>query len=517
MEENSIVRDIFRYLPLFILVFIAMTIVGWITRNGPGMSGDSVWYQMGAENILAGNGYMRFSGGGELRPITHFPPFYSLFLAGLGLIGPDLISIARWLNIVLLGLNIIFTWMIIRNASGSWILADLGAAFLVVNLATLKYYSWFMTEPLYSSLSLICLFVLLRFIRNKRLPSLLLAAILAGLAAITRLVGFGLILGCCGFLFFYQHEHLRQRLTRGIVFFAVSVSPSIIWLIYTSSVGEGTFNRSIIYHPMSIVLIKDYFLFLGDWIQVHRLLPGEYRLILAVVIVIAGPMLFLVKRFRDWFTSHIKFFQDQDSAIWLLMFYSISYVGALFMNSTFIDASTTTYAPERYLTAIYPVIVMLILLTYHRVWKWSKQIMSLAAALFLLAAGIITLQARVAWSEIAREAIPLGYTEFINDHQQFVSFVRESIKSHTIYSNNPELTFAISGKGAYILPYRFDSASEQENPGFILDIEALKDALAKGAQIIHYGEKDEQESQIYALLDLQVIVSRPEGEIYKAQ
>ena len=516
VQERWTFTPIFRYLPIVVMVFIGAAIVGWITRDGVGMSGDSVWYQMGAENILAGNGYMRFSGAGELRPITHFPPFYSLFLAGIGLIGLDLSSIARWSNLILLGLNVVITWKILRMASGSWILADLGAAFLVVNLATLKWYSWLMTEPLFSSLSLLCLYSVLRFANDRHLHNLLLAAVLAGLSVITRLIGYGLILACCGYIVINQHGALRRRLTQSFLFFVISIIPSFIWLVYSSSVGAGTFNRAIIYHPMSIGLMKGYFLFLGDWIQVHRILPGEYRLLLAVFIVITGPLLFLASRIKAQRSGEASLFHVRDSAIWLLMLYSISYGLALFLNSTFIDASTTPYAPERYLTSIYPIFVMLILLTYHRFWTWTKRRRDLALLLSLLAGGIIFLQGDAAWQEISRDRIPLGYTDFIEGHPAFVSRVRESIESHTVYSNNPELTYAISGRGAYILPYKYDSATQEENPTFNQDFKAMQEALSHGAQIVQYGEEDDQELELYTLLDLHIVNSSPEGAIYSA-
>ena len=59
------------------------------TPFGLGLVNDSAYYIEGAANLLAGKGFVRLSGGGELKPITHFPPLFSLVLAGLGLAGMD--------------------------------------------------------------------------------------------------------------------------------------------------------------------------------------------------------------------------------------------------------------------------------------------------------------------------------------------------------------------------------------------------------------------------------------------
>jgi len=39
--------------------------------------------------------------------------------------------------------------------------------------------------------------------------------------------------------------------------------------------------------------------------------------------------------------------------------------------------------------------------------------------------------------------------------------------------------------------------------------------LGQGARIIQFGEKDEQEAELYNLLDLQIVLVFPEGEIYE--
>lgn len=59
----------------------ACTLVWANTRWGVGLRGDSYAYISGARNLADGLGYSRVSGGGEVKPITHFPPLFSLLLA----------------------------------------------------------------------------------------------------------------------------------------------------------------------------------------------------------------------------------------------------------------------------------------------------------------------------------------------------------------------------------------------------------------------------------------------------
>ncbi len=46
-----------------------------LTRSGPGVSGDSIWYLQGAKSLLSGHGYSIQRADGFL-PIAMFPPFY---------------------------------------------------------------------------------------------------------------------------------------------------------------------------------------------------------------------------------------------------------------------------------------------------------------------------------------------------------------------------------------------------------------------------------------------------------
>jgi hypothetical protein len=503
-----------RWIPLLLIMLGGMSLVWWITRSGPGMSGDSVWYKMGAENLLAGNGYLRFSGGGELRPITHFPPFYSMVLAVIGISGMDLVSAARWLNIFLLALNIFLVWLIVERESHSLILANLAAALMIVNYGTLKYYSWIMTEPLYISLSLGFLVFLLRYSRHDQSINLFVAAGLAGFSVITRLIGFSLVGTGLLFLIVRNSNDVRQKLIRGFLFFAIAIIPALLWLLHSSRAGDGTFNRTIEFHPMSIELIKGYFFFLGDWIQFHRLISGKYRLFVAVTLVSAGPILFVKQWVKNNWRRRSVLTRPPDTVIFLLLIYGALYMATLYINTTFIDASTTAYAPERYVASIYPVFVAVVLLIYFRVWERAGRKQVIALLLTVLVSSNLFLQGVSTWQEIRQNGIPLGYTEYIQEHPAFSAVVRRNAEEHIIYSNNPELTYAISGVGAYILPFEINTGTGLLNPGYGEDVIRMETDLREGGRIIHFGEKDSQQLELYKSLDLRSIEVFPEGEIY---
>jgi hypothetical protein len=109
---------------LFLLALLVLAAIGifalWrSTPYGLGLVNDSATYVEGAANLLAGKGYVRTSGGGELKPITHFPPLFSLLLAALGLAGMDLLQGARLAISVLFGIDIVLVGLSVYKISRS--------------------------------------------------------------------------------------------------------------------------------------------------------------------------------------------------------------------------------------------------------------------------------------------------------------------------------------------------------------------------------------------------------------
>src|SRR3954452_16292113 len=64
----------------------------YATKNGVGITYDSTVYVDAARHIAAGYGFTVNSGTQDSGPVTHYPPLYSLLLAGL-------IKVSRWIHV----------------------------------------------------------------------------------------------------------------------------------------------------------------------------------------------------------------------------------------------------------------------------------------------------------------------------------------------------------------------------------------------------------------------------------
>ena len=78
-----------------------------LTPDGMGINGDSYQYIFGADTLTAGYGIGRLDGGGQFKPLTHYPPLLSIILAGLKMTGMETRSAAQPLNALFFGLDIL--------------------------------------------------------------------------------------------------------------------------------------------------------------------------------------------------------------------------------------------------------------------------------------------------------------------------------------------------------------------------------------------------------------------------
>ena len=113
------------YLTIGLVLILSMSGM-WLLRAatpfGLSLNTDSVYYVNGARNLLAGDGFTRTSGEGILKPITHFPPFFSMVLAFVGLGGLDPLRGGRLVIILLYGANsLLFTWLVWKLTRNYWL------------------------------------------------------------------------------------------------------------------------------------------------------------------------------------------------------------------------------------------------------------------------------------------------------------------------------------------------------------------------------------------------------------
>ncbi len=266
---------------LFYLALLVIGLAGSValllsTPYGLGLVSDTVAYVNGAENIAKGNGYAETSSGGGYKPITHFPPMFSIFLAPISLLGLDVLKSARIMIVSLFGLDIILVGLLVHRISHSILFSLLGALLLAVSDILLEVYLYLMSEPLFITLILAAILFFSLYFDNRRNGWLLLTGLLLGLASLTRFAGLWVLASLILSILFLETDwssvfsrraaqpSSRLMIDRLRIFIkklslpikditlvlVTSLPPILIWVSYTYKVNAGFGNRSLVWHPI---------------------------------------------------------------------------------------------------------------------------------------------------------------------------------------------------------------------------------------------------------------------------
>ena len=211
-------------------------------------------YLSAAESLAAGEGLLS-PGGGIVAIVA---PFFSMAMAFLSLFGLEPIDGGRFLNATAFGLLI--------GASGLWLSRRLesrpialGVAVAVMASVPVAHSaSTLISEPLFILFTLLALMPLESFLnRRSGAPALMLSAVFAALAALTRYMGAALIISGVLILLARRNVPVRQRLKHALAFGAISSLPlagvmvrnqlvsGALFGIRTEAAGQGPSGQSL--------------------------------------------------------------------------------------------------------------------------------------------------------------------------------------------------------------------------------------------------------------------------------
>jgi hypothetical protein len=217
---------------IFLIGLLGSLVIIYSTRWGPWVFSDSTEYIVSARNLIAGHGLGLFGPSGAFHPLNLHPPFYSLLLSLFGWVGFDLVSAARWINVVLFGSTVVLVGLTIYATTHSSWLSIISTLLVFSMPALVDIYSGAMSEPLFIFLGFSSLSLVLLFLRNNRRIVLLAAALASGLSVLTRYIGIAFIItGICSLLIF-SPQKWKKRIVDTFIFVLVSSLPIIGWLAW---------------------------------------------------------------------------------------------------------------------------------------------------------------------------------------------------------------------------------------------------------------------------------------------
>lgn len=442
------------FVPLLVVIALAAAAFTLVAteKYGVGASPDSVAYLSAARSLRSGS-LATYSG----DPYIIWPPGLPALLAA---IPGDPLVVARFLDALCLAALALLVGLWVKQASGP--LVGLAAAALAATSIPLLYvYSFLWSEPLFILLTTASLFCLAKYRVRPSMRLLLSAAVLAGVAGLTRYSGTVLIAIGAALLLMDATRSLRSRLKSVLLFGLIGAAPLVAWLLRNWVVARTLTGRQPPQTPLSAQLHGAWGTALA-WTSLHVPLTADLS---PVQHLAQGLMVIAVLGLLGWFawSRRRTLFSRAtlaDSSFWMATVFAAGYVVLLIYTAA---TSKLDLLGDRLLSPVYPSLLVACLIAAHYAWQrwrlrysrprlgtWLLLIAVLVVACLTLPNRALEVRSRLA-TDVHNGAG--GYTKDYWMRSATMAHVR-SWGPGVVYSNAPDLIYLRTGRSAKFFPTR---------------------------------------------------------------
>lgn len=485
------------FLTLILIAATGTILVLRATPEGLFLSDDSIAYIAGARSLLAGEGY-RAIWLESSRPVTHFPPGFSSALAFLGLFGLDPLRGTRFLNALLFGFNAALLGILVWRMTPSLIAGLIAAALFVANGDLLQVHTAAMSEPLFIFLSLLAFWA---FDLYFELPPssvgrgiagewwwLAACGALTGLAYLTRYAGLALAVTFLAAIVVLRSTWRKRLISMGI-FLAGFLPFALGWALRNRLVADNVTNRVLAWHPITaenlrlgVYTFSSFLIPVEEWRQAMAKQP--YLLEGLILLVLGAALAWTLLQVRNLLSkprqaSELKRGgkESREVVSFTTALYLFAYLASIVASMTLFDAAT-----KFKLRILAPVFVsLLILLVAFGIWLRKKNRPLVIAAVVLLL-GLSAYKQSVTLAHWSQGG--LGYASFQWYDSQAMAYLRTLPEGMSIYTNEPAAVYLYTGRGARVLPSRYDSATARERPDFEAAVAGMQADVRQGKAVL---------------------------------
>jgi hypothetical protein len=505
----------YRFLFWFLLVLLALAGVGlmlYVTPRGAGLVNDSVGYVAGARNLLSGQGYSRLTGDGSPRPITNYPPMFSIVLATIGITGLDAVPAARFLNVFLMGLNVFLMGLTVRKATCSMGLSLVGAMIFLISNPAIRSHSFAMTEPLYLSFAFGMLLALLKGLQTRRWPWLAVSGLLASLAFLTRYVGISLYAtGLVALLVLRPEPKAKEmawgeRIKQSLFFLEAGLLAVAMWLGRNLRVSSNVGNRQFLFHAIPVDKINEGLLNFWGWLLpewggfVEKLLPFWGIVLVAGLLALSvGVVMAAMGELRR---KNEKLADEGPRMTWIYALQALSYLAVLVLSMMFVDASPIFEDRILLLLEVPLIVTGMAVLTWlgRRKAQWGRWAGMVLVVCLLFS---LTEDSLDAVGQLRQDG--QGFANSAIQESQVIAAATELPDDVLLYSNRVTALYIVADLPAYVLPSPMNPATQQPREGYAEDVANIRAKVleGKGAIVIfNYAQLKEEPEELVWIEDL---------------
>ena len=465
---------------------IAGLLLIWLsTPWGVGVGYDSIFYLSASENLLSGLGLSRLDGYGQVIPLTHFPPFYSMAIAGFSMIGGvPTDTAARLFAAILFAFLVGFSgWLIFRYTT-SILACLLGAALILISPVLLDVSFLAMSDLLFLVLLLLFLYSLNTFLQNGKIVGLVISAIFAALLYLTRYVGLAAIATGGLAILIFRSQTWTKKIKDLFIFCVISLVPILFWYVRNWYLTGSMTNRVIGFHPPTLAQIKQGISTLSIW-----LLPAginsSIRLIGLGLFIAVFIIMMAIEYQKD--RTRNNMLDEGEGArrfSWLLIMFAIVYIMMVFLSLTFFDASTKLN--DRILAPIYLTgILATLILIWNSAWFVEKSFVRVGIIILVIFfIGINSFRGYNVAASMRLEGKGFSGREWRNSDT--VAALQQLPSGTLIFSNEAFAIYYLTGSPANWIPENYDPVKNEIDNNYSQRIDSMRAEVVQndGALVI---------------------------------
>ena len=483
------------FVALILVALSGMFLIIQATPNGLGLSDDSIAYIAGARSMAAGEGY-REAWLASDQPVTHFPPVFSSVLAFFGMLGMDPLRAARWVNALLFGLNAallgILGWRMTPSLTAGVVLA----ALFVASGELFSVHAVAMSEPLFIFLSLLAFWMFdLYFERHHHWLWMIACGTFVGLAYLTRYAGLALVATFVAALLIL-HTTWKKRLISAGIFLASFIPWALGWSLRNRLVAGNATNRAFAWHPLTAENIdpglRVFSEFLIPFEPLRRVIFRQPGIIEALIVLLLGGIFVWVVLTAWRYLQKPQHERTGMEAREVLSFtaglFIFAYLASIVSSMLMFDAAT-----KFKLRILSPVLVsILILVVVFGIWLRNRR-RDVVVALTVLVLALSVYKQAVTFNTWSKSE--LGYASFQWYDSKAMDYLSELPKDVMIYTNEPGAVYLYTGRGCYVLPDRFDSATAIARDNFEKGVTIMQADINQGKAVLALFDDGENVSR----------------------
>lgn len=458
------------------------------TPWGPGLREDSFNYITAAQSYAQGTGLGRWAADGTFRPLTHFPPLLPLALAGIKLLGLDLVGSFRVLNGVLFSSTVILTALSIYVTSRSEWGALAGALLTASSGVLIENFAWAHSEPLYLTLSIAGLILLSIYMSSENNNWYFAGSIVAiALAFLTRFAGIALIVSSGLILVVMPWTTLKRRLGVASVFSAMSALPTAAFMLRNRMLyGTASDRPTPLWHPPELEKWMEGARTILSWFLPHRLLDlfsDSLVLILgatSLAVIFALASIISIRYYRQLEREKLS-----RSSLWYLLFTNaVSYLGLVLLTVLFLDRLTPLN--DRIMAPFYLFLIPLLTTSVIKLWKGLTRLQLPVTVLtvgFMLLHGYRGTQTI---ENLRERGLGLSTPEWHNS--EAITYL-SSLPQVPIYTNDIPAVYFHADRMAHFIPVRVNPAEGSLREDYQNELEEMRKRLSEeNGVLVLFGE-----------------------------